>query len=530
MKDQLKYIAILPLVLILFTGCSKFLEEKSQDELRPSNIQDLTAVMAGDGYPYQSNITPFFDLMTDDIQCNGGQSQKNYVDVIKKGRAPFLWSKDVYQELLLPGGWGTITFLNTWKIAYGKISGCNTVLDYTDKVTGSDLDKENLRGQALVMRAFYYFHLVNMYGKPYNTPGVNPENTPGVPLKLTMQVPDSLYPRNSVAEVYRQVEADLKAGAALMKANPKNAGIFKMSSAAAYTLLSRMYLYQEKWDESIAYSDSALAINNQLTQLSTYKARPSGGYYLYNNATTFAYGNRIYDPAISKEIIWSYRPIGAGTGDVQDEIFKSGLSPLYSNSLNPPYSVSSELLNLYDNRPITDTAVYLGDLRGRIYFNVMLYFIQTAPVQIYGFKFYGGTNGAGAAGIRVAELYLNRAEAKIQKAIKSGNAALLNEALNDINTLRSSRYDARKPYQNVTIPNPQDLLSFCRDERRREFPLEGGHRWFDLRRYGMPAMTHYYEEEAGVGQTATLAQGDNRYTLQIPNEVLNRNGNLVQNP
>ncbi len=513
--------------LLFTTGCNKFLEEQSQNEIRPSTIDDLRGLMSAEGYPYQVTLDQVTEFMTDNLQCNGGQGQANYTKAVAKGRAPFTWSKDVYEDLLLPDGFSNKTFVNSWETIYGQISGCNVVLDYIDKVSGSEADKNNLRGQALAMRAYYYFLLVNMYGKPYNMPGLDPANSPGVPLRLRLLVTDSLYPRNSVAEVYHQVEADLKTGTALMKAYPQNNGIYKMSPLAAYAMLSRMYLYQEKWEQSITYADSAIALKPGLTQLSGYLK--TGGYYVYNTVGTpysGTYQNRIYDPGLSTEIIWKYMPHASmvGSGTTTDEVLRPVLSPTYSAIYKPVYTVSNELLQMYDARPQSDTAVYLGDLRLRTYFRANG--IIAAPIIYY---FFGGSYGPGGLGIRVSEMYLNRAEARIQLAIKTGNTALLQPALDDLNTLRSARYDSRKAYEPVVMTNVQQALGFCRDERRKEFPFEG-HRWFDLRRYGMPSITHFYEEDPGTGQTFTLAQGDNRYTLPIPKAALERNGLLSQNP
>ncbi len=526
---RLIFLSVSLAALFVLAGCKKFLTETSQDEIRPSTVSDLVALMAGDGYPYQTNLSPILDLISDNVQCNGGQGNVALSEVVRKGRAPFTWMKNLYQEALLPGGLAT-AYLNSWQTMYGKIAGCNTVIAYIDRVSGTETEKNNLRGQALTMRAYYYFVLVNMYGKPYNAEGVNPETSSGVPLKLRMEVTDSLYPRNTVAEVYAQIEADLKAGLKYMKDYPQNNNTYKMNPLAAYAMLSRLYLYQEKWEQAIAYADSVIAVRPNLTQLSTYKGRPIGGYYLFNNGTTFEYSNRIYDPILSKEIIWQFSAIGTGTGSSEDEVFRSSVfSAAYSNTIEPPYSVSNSLLSLYETRPLSDTAVYLGDLRLRTYFLTSLYFVTTSPV-VYGFKFYGGSKGVGGDGLRVSEMYLNRAEAKIQMAIKNANVSLLQTALNDLNTLRSARYDARRPYSPVVITDAQQLLTFCKEERRREFPLEGGHRWFDLRRWGMPSISHFYEEDPGTGQTYTLEKGDSRYILPIPNAVLERNAMISQNP
>ncbi|MCH5721104.1 RagB/SusD family nutrient uptake outer membrane protein [Niabella hibiscisoli] len=202
--------------------------------------------------------------------------------------------------------------------------------------------------------------------------------------------------------------------------------------------------------------------------------------------------------------------------------------PGYSTTLHPPYAASNELLSLYDKAPQADTSVYLGDLRSRIYINIQA-FLDFATFT-FDYKFLGGSDGVGGAGIRTAEVYLNRAEANIHQYLASGNAALRQAALSDINTLRANRYDSRKIYIPIAITDGNELLTFYKNERRREFPFDGEHRWFDLRRYGMPQLTHTYSEAPASSQTFTLAKGDNRYTLPIPEVVLSRNAQLSQNP
>lgn len=50
--------------------------------------------------------------------------------------------------------------------------------------------------------------LTNIYGAPYDKS--NPNATWGVPLKLSEEVIDIYYSRNTVGEVYASIEADLK--------------------------------------------------------------------------------------------------------------------------------------------------------------------------------------------------------------------------------------------------------------------------------------------------------------------------------
>ncbi|MCX2452615.1 RagB/SusD family nutrient uptake outer membrane protein [Pedobacter sp. PLR] len=510
---------LIPGLLLINTGCKKFLEEKSQDEMRPSTVQDLNGLMAGEAYPYSVNISSVLNLVTDDISCVGGQGLPTYEAVVRRGKAPFSWSKQMFEELLVAEGLSTVG-LNSWEVIYNRIVGCNVGLEYADKVIGNEADKANIKAEVLALRGYYYFLLVNMYGKPYNAAGVDPETSPGVPLKLKMVVTDALFKRNSVAEVYRQIEQDIQASIALFQQYPQDRGVYKMSETAGYALLSRVYLYQEKWDLAIEYANKALAKKSVLTQLSTFN---SAQYYLYNGPDGLNL-NKIYSPATSKEVIWTYVP----NKSLEDDILKTSLSPGYNRVNVPPYGISPELLNLYDSKGFEANEVYIGDLRPRIYFTYATYVGFTAPSTVTYF-FRGITGGMGGAGIRVAELYLNRAEANIQKFIQTGNDALRISALNDLNTLRISRYDTRKAYVPIDITDQTQLLNFYKDERRRELPFDG-HRWFDLRRYGMPSISHEYLETAGTGQTFTLSKGDSRYTWPIPQVVLDRNGELTQNP
>lgn len=514
-------------VLLSNSSCKKFLEESSQDEVKPGSVQDLVSLMSGEGYPYSSNLSLVLNFLSDDIQCYGGQGQLTYTTVVRKIKSPFSWSKSMFEDLLLAGGLSSTTQVNSWQVLYKQIAGCNVILGYLDKVSGDELTKQNLRGQALAMRAYYYFILVNMYAKPYNDPSISPEQSLGVPLKLDMEVSDQFFTRNTVAEVYAQMEKDLLEGAVLMKNNPVNTGIFKMSELAAYTMLSRVYLYEENWDKTLEYTNKALAIKSNLTQLSTFVA--VGGYYAWNNLymdksyPTSSY-NRIYDQTRSKEIIWEYQPLNGP----EYEVFISSITPSFSATLSPPYAPSKELLDLYDSRPASDNEVYLADLRSRLYLNSAVAGIAIVNgALVLNFKMYYG--GKGGGGLRVAELYLNRAEANIRKALSGGGAAGISSALNDINTLRASRYDTRQAYVPINITDATALFNFYKDERRRELTFEG-HRWFDLRRYGMPSISHFYEEDPGSGVTYKLEKGDSRYTLQIPQLVMMRNPSLVQNP
>ena len=134
---------------------------------------------------------------------------------------------------------------------------------------------------------------------------------------------------------------------------------------------------------------------------------------------------------------------------------------------------------------------------------------------------------------RTAEAYLNKAEAAVYLDDED-------EARKQLNALREKRYLDGSNYE-VTEAG-RDLVEVVREERRKELALEG-HRWFDLRRYGVcekypdsKLLTHnytYYDNGASTQMLEThvftLEPNDAAYILPIPQEVLDFNTGMVNN-
>ncbi|MGF1925719.1 MAG: RagB/SusD family nutrient uptake outer membrane protein, partial [Bacteroidia bacterium] len=197
--------------------------------------------------------------------------------------------------------------------------------------------------------------------------------------------------------------------------------------------------------------------------------------------------------------------------------------PPAANGATPPYTVSTDLASMYEQGPTTSN---YGDLR------YLMYFSKFVNGSTYLYNSIKATNNAtsGTKGFRLAEIYLNRAEALIKRFIKDGNDADRVQALSDINLLRINRYDTRNtPYVPVSITNAQTLYSFYQNERRRELALEEGHRWIDIKRWRL-SVTHQYIAADGSSTTYTLPANSLLYALPIPHTALAANTELIQNP
>ncbi|WP_065218505.1 MULTISPECIES: RagB/SusD family nutrient uptake outer membrane protein [Butyricimonas] len=493
---------ILYFILLLgFVGCSDFLEEASQDEIRPATADDLMQVMVGEAFPMSILQYAYDDILTDDVQCNGAGGQETLESSVEDMYPLFSWDDDMYEKL-------THDKYNTWQICYNKIMGCNTVIDYMDRVSGEEKTKNNMLGQALVLRAYYYLLLVNYYALPYNYG--DPTKNLGVPLKLEMEVIDGFLPRKTVAEVYEQMITDLEKGIKLLEENKMEMSLYKISALAGKAILCRVYLYMEDWDNALKYANMVLEEKPTLTSLAS---APEDAMQ-YQGSNTWC----VYNESTSDEIIWMY----GGSGEYSYYPGGNGVA-------TSPYTASDELMDLYEFSTDSDNH---WDLRRYMYFKYEAWMdwsiFRPTIFPAYGFK--GGKNEKWAShGIRTAELYLNRAEAYVRKFMETGEDNYRTLALADLNKLRENRYDTRNvAYNKVDYTNAEELLQFYKDERRRELCFEG-HRWFDLRRYGMPELTHVYFIKADSKQQLVLGKEDPRYVLPIPQSALDRNPYLEQN-
>ncbi len=490
-----KYYKILMLICLTISvvSCKKsFLEESSQDLVRPTTTAALNQLLSGEGYALtaESFLNDYLDLLTDDIQSDFN-ANATIVAGLNKYAPVYTWQRNMIDKLIDVAP----TYSNTWYNYYARIKGCNVILDYVDRVDGPQSEKDNLRGQALALRSYYYLMLVNLFGKPYVGTSVHPETDLGVPLILTAEVSDSPVARSTVKEVYTQIEKDLLSSVPLLEANGSGNHIYKFNATAAKLLLSRVYLYSGNWDASIKYADAVILQKPTLQQ--------------YNAITTplfpIAYG------VSSPEVIWGY---GSST-----ELTGMPFGLAVGVAAKAAFSISDNFLNTFET----------GDLRVTYSFRSTAYLTSVIVSYKSGSAKYSTANTSISNGkaFRTAEAYLNRAEAYIQKGI-AGDASGIAKALADINLLRSNRIRTAN-YSPIMITDPQALFTYYKAERRRELCLED-HRWFDLRRWGMPEMTHTIQLVAGSPQTVTLSQNDSRYTLDVPTEALRRNPNLIQNP
>ena len=330
-----------------------------------------------------------------------------------------------------------------WLDGYNTIYQANAAIANIPASSGmTPAAKNQLLGEALFVRSFCYFYLVNFYGD--------------VPLVTTINYKtNAVLPRAASSQVYQQITSDLKQAIGLLgDSYLTGAGVIstervRPNKEAARALLARVYLYTSDWKDAVTQADSV--INSSI-----YTINPN-----LNNVFL----------ATSTEAIWQLEtPVTSGSNTPDGAAFL--LFPgLFLNYGFPP-SASFPLLFLNSNLV---QSFEPGDLRkanwidslnvnGTEYYYPFKYkvYYATPPPTEYPMM------------LRFAEQYLIRSEAEARLG-QSG------PAITDLNVIRTR---AGLPNYNGATDNASMITAIMR-ERRAELFTENGARWFDLKRTGL---------------------------------------------
>lgn len=478
-----------------FTSCEDFLNEYSQNLSYIESPDDLAELLLGSGYQDAastlvpgSSLAYFFNntqnkdfmlqlyLLDDDIK-EAPQPLKN--ETTNKpwqlGAGYYRWADDPLKTLT------TVDITDPmWEDFYKRIAVLNSIIseidNLRDKCNAIELQTlEQVSGETYFLRAWYYFMLVNFYGAPYDKS--NPDYEWGVPLKLSEEVIDLKYERNSVGDVYESIVSDLKAGIEHFQ-KLESPGVNKRiaSEDACWAMLSRVYLYMERYEECIAAANEieGYGITN-LANLNTSESFAT----IENGETIFSHGPHVlyYVFGDDAEVYTTHEPDIPGwiEGGMQGDIPTITISKIRNNGWS--YACSNEFATLFDD----------NDYRYNRFFSKSRAQMNLLPRKYKGKTSYAeydpvtmdtvvysntGTPAASGGWLRYGEVILNKAEA--QACL--GQA----EAISTIRNLLERRYKVLP-----TIPSGgKELVDFIRLERRKELCYEG-HRWFDLRRYAV---------------------------------------------
>lgn len=432
----------------LLSACNKQLELKPFEQIE----QDQAILTARD---LEITLTGAYNRMGLEDLYGGGIHL--YADLLATQNV-IRW-QGTYQELTqivgqtIPNDNNFITSL--WLDAYQAINQTNYVLANIDKANASN--KNDIQGQAKFLRGLVYFDLVRLFGKSYNDG--SPTTNLGVPIVLTPTKTvdaSSQVARATVEEVYQQAMSDLK-DAETNLTNPQPAS----------AILARLYL--QKGDFANALTEA-----NKVIQSGKYRLMDTYAeeFPIANQAHVDNTAEDIFALQVTTQQGINYlntfyaSPDNAGRGDI-----------VIRDNFIATFESGDERLALYN--PDTDDILRVDKFDNQ-YGNVRV--------------------------VRLAEMYLIRAEANVQLASSTGAAPI-----NDLNRIRN-----RAGLSDLAAPATKTaFLNAIYTERKHELAFEGGFFLHDAKRLSQP-----------IGAFPSTSP---KLVFPIPLREINANPKLVQN-
>lgn len=463
----------------LFTSCSDFLTEEPKqeqsNELTFATFDGVNKAAAAMYGMFQSDAwyDGEFTLMSE-LRCGNA---KNPTSVPGSGRyrtdTQWIYSDRSTSPL--------------WSYAYYTIARANNVINNLDDKVGVDATQQqvnNVKAEALFIRALCYFDLVITYCQPYNY-NATEDDKMGVPLVLVTE--NGKPARDSKENVYNQIVADLLQAESIMADDYVRSGVTDKAATptkpAIQALLSRVYLYMNKWQEAANYATKV--INNKKYELA---------------------------PADTYAAMFSAAKAPAG-GEIIFEVYGSDKNEYWDNSgwAHLPYITTTDdqgshgdvcaTKDLYDLYSEGDVRKSMYKQHGNDYF----------PTKYSGKPKDSDPKYTNVPILRLSEMYLNRAEAIINGASVQGVTA--ESDLRKIATVRGASQTAAATKQGVF------------DERRRELAFEG-HITADYARCNKSMTRKDFDDS----KNKDVAFPSYMWALPIPNRERTANPNVAQNP
>lgn len=419
---------------------------------------------------------------------------------------------------------------NLWINCYSGINSVNRIIFQVESgAVPIEAGKDELMAELKVLRAFYYSLLLDNHG-----------NVPLVVDWSDTELPE----QKSRAEIYAFVEKELNDNLGLLSETPDKTNYGRFTKWAAKAVLARLYLNAEvytgtaQWEKCKQQCDDIIASGKYVLEAS-YKSN-----FITNNEN-------------SKELILAVP---------YDEVFGQGniihmktLATAHRNVLNmaaQPWGGNCavpQFINTYDedDSRLKDTWI-MGPQYSVTTGQLILTYTKNVDGMALADYFQGYRVGkyeikVGARGslstdyplFRYADVLMMKAECELrtgngaaaaslvtsvrERAFASTNPAKAAVTATDLQKGSVYQYGIWKDGA-VTEYQGGDDIPFGRffDELGWEFACEG-HRRSDMIRFGVFARKKWFNHRPA-------ADGKTKYLFPIPQDELNKNSKLVQNP
>ena len=278
---------MLLLSFVLIAGCNKFLDTQPQN-VTPESKYYTTAAQLNSALTGVYNVLASANLYGDAMwDAYGVPTDESFYTSTSTITGPQLMSFTSSDP----------NVANTWAELYIGINRANLVLENINKPTMDSTSRATIKGQALFLRAYYYFLLVSNWGD--------------VPMRLnSTSSPDSIsFPRTDSKVVYDQIIADMTVADSLVQPITFYGFGGRVSKTTVEGILARVCLYRAGYpftDDHLPWFKQSLYWSNKVIGAGIHSLNPSYTQVFINHC------QNIYD---IKESMWEVMFYGTGNSN-----------------------------------------------------------------------------------------------------------------------------------------------------------------------------------------------------------------------
>ncbi len=275
--------SILAAAALLLASCSDFTDVQPKGKNLLTTTEQLEMLL---NYQYRGGFGDMRVMAGDMVDAYSIISTE--ISKPQKTRSVIMWTYDeanMDKMAELTNSDGEYTY---YYGIIGKIS--NPILNQLEAATGDEATKKKLKCEALTLRAWSLYMLVNKFAKAYNPNTA--ANDPGIIIMTEDKDVQQTQTKSTVQEVYDQILADINEAIDLNALPDKAVNKLRISKAAAYAVKTLALLSMQKWDDAEAAAQQAIASNGVVNDyLNSYQGVLMG-YFLGNSYDVINRGNQ----------------------------------------------------------------------------------------------------------------------------------------------------------------------------------------------------------------------------------------------
>ena len=226
--------------VLVFSSCN-YLDITPAGKVIPETVTDFRALITS-AYSTVPTYKYLLSLRSDELYpLKDGEAYSTFIDFA-------LWNDNS----------STNTISYPWSTFYKTIFYANTVIEdvMEAEINTTEDSREQLMAEALLLRAYMHFELVNLYAKPYNASTAAAER--GIPLATKVDI-EQHYTPATVKKVYERILEDIEEARKLIEVEKQPEAVkYRFSKETAMALEARVRLYRAEWELALNLAEELL--------------------------------------------------------------------------------------------------------------------------------------------------------------------------------------------------------------------------------------------------------------------------------